>query len=71
MVVEVVEVVLVQCNIADNQFQQKSEVPYTFTPKNRYTYLFNVAQSNLVFLKTNNTEFDEIIISLRIKTVDR
>ena len=34
LVVEVVEVVLVQCNIADNQFQQKSEVPYTFTPKN-------------------------------------
>ena len=28
---EVVEVVLVQCNSADNQYQQKSEVLYTFT----------------------------------------
>ena len=28
---EVVEVVLVQCNSADNQYQQKFEVLYTFT----------------------------------------
>ena len=27
---EVVEVVLVQCNLIDNQYQQKSEVLYTF-----------------------------------------
>ena len=30
---EVAEVVLVQCNLLDNQYQQKSEVLYTFTPK--------------------------------------
>ena len=29
---EVVEVVLVQCNLVDNQYQRKSEVLYTFTP---------------------------------------
>ena len=29
---EVVEVVLVQCNLVDNQYQQKSEVLYNFTP---------------------------------------
>ena len=28
---EVVEVVLVQCNLVDNQYQQKSEVLYNFT----------------------------------------
>ena len=27
-----------------------------------YAYLLNLEQSNLVFLKTCNTEFDEIII---------
>ena len=27
-----VEVVLVQCNLVDNQYQQKCEVLYTFTP---------------------------------------
>ena len=30
---EVLEVDLVQCNLIDHQYQQKSEVLYTFTPK--------------------------------------
>ena len=29
---EVVEVALGQCNLVDNQYQQKSEVLYTFMP---------------------------------------
>ena len=29
---EVIEIVLVQCNLVDNQYQQKSEVLYTFMP---------------------------------------
>ena len=29
---EVVEVVLDQCNLVDNQYHQNSEVLYTFTP---------------------------------------
>ena len=60
---EVVEVVLVQSNLVDNQYQRKSEVLYNFTPNKSYAYLFNVEPSNLVFLKTYNTEFDEIIIT--------
>ena len=59
---EVVKVVLVQCNLVDNRYQQKSEVLYTFTPSKSYGYLLNVEPSNLMFLKTYNTEFDEIII---------
>ena len=31
---EVVELVLVQCNLVDNEYRQKSEVLYTFTPIN-------------------------------------
>ena len=60
---EVVEVVLVQCNLVDNQYQQKSEVLYTLTPNKLYAYLLNVEPSNLVFFKIFNTEFDEIIIA--------
>ena len=45
---EVVEVVLVQCNLVDNKSQQKSEVLYTFTPNKSLP-------SNLVFLETYNT----------------
>ena len=60
---EVVEVVLVHCNLVDNQYQQKSEVLCTFTPNKSYAYLSNAEPGNLVFLKTCNTEFDEIIIT--------
>ena len=54
---EVVKVALVQCNLVNNQYQQKSEVLLTFTPNKSYACLFNVGSSNLVFLKTCNTEF--------------
>ena len=60
---EVVEVVSVQCNLVDNQYQQKSEVLYIFLPNKSYVYLLNFEPSNLVFLKTYNTEIDEIIIT--------
>ena len=35
-----------------------------------YAYLLNVEPSNLVFLKTYNTEFGEMFIHLQIKMVD-
>ena len=60
---KVVEVVLVQCNLVDNQYQQSSKVLYTFTLNKCYTCLLNVESSNLVFLKTDNTEFDNIAIT--------
>ena len=44
------------------RYQRKSEVLYPFTPNKSYAYLLNVEPSNLVFLKTYNTQFDEIII---------
>ena len=58
---EVVEIVLAQCNIADNQYQQKSEVQHTFTSNRFYDYLLNVEPSNL--LLTYNTELDNIRIT--------
>ena len=62
-IIDVVEVVLVKCNLVDNRQQQKSEVLYTFTPNKSYVYLLNTEPYNLVFLKTYNTELDEIIIT--------
>ena len=48
--------VLAQCNLVDNKYQQKSEALYTFTPNKSDADLLNVEPSNLVFLKTYNTE---------------
>ena len=64
---KLVTVVLVQCNLVDNQYQGKSEVLYNFTPNKSFAYLLNVELSNLVFLKTYSTEFDEIIITFTDK----
>ena len=51
-----VELFLVQCNLVETQYQQKSKVLYTFTPNISYAYLVDVEPSNLVFLKTYNTD---------------
>ena len=60
---EAVEVILVQCNLVDNQYKQKSEVLYTFMLSKSYAYLSNIEPSNLLFLKTYNAKFYEIIIT--------
>ena len=61
--IEVVEVDLVQCNLADNQYKQKSRVLYTFRVNKSYASFLNVTSSNLVFWKTYNTDLDGIIIT--------
>ena len=48
---EVFEVVLVQYNLVDSQYQQMFEVVRTFTPNKFYEYLLNVGSTNLMFLK--------------------
>ena len=58
----VVEVILINCNLVDNQYQQKFGVLWTFTPYKSFAYLSNTEPSNLVFLKTYNTKFDEILV---------
>ena len=60
---EVVEKVLVHFNLIGNQYQQKSQVLYTFTPSKSYAHLLNVKSSNLVFLKTHSTEFEDFMIT--------
>ena len=60
---QVVEVFLVQRNLVNNQYQKTSNVLYTSSPNKSHGYLLNVEPNKLVFLKTYNTESDEIIIT--------
>ena len=46
---EVVEAVLVQCNLVDDQYQQKPELLFTFMPNKYYIYLLNIEPNDLVF----------------------
>ena len=46
---EVPDIVLVQCNLTDNQYLQKTGVVYTFTHNKPYGYLINIELNKLVF----------------------
>ena len=46
---EVADIVLVQCNLINKQYLQKTGVVYTFTHNKLYGYLLNTELSNLVF----------------------
>ena len=49
--------------LVDNQYQQKSEVLYTFTLYKFYACLLNFGPNNSVFWMTWNIEIDEIVIT--------
>ena len=59
---EIAEVVLVHCNIVNNDYQQDSKVLYTFFPNKPFGILLESSSTNHIFLKTFNSEYDEIIV---------
>ena len=59
---EVVELVLVHCNLVNNDCQQDSRILYAFVPNKTFGSLLEISPTNHVFLKTINSEFQEIKI---------
>ena len=59
---EVVELVLVHYNLVNNDYQQDSRILYTFVPNKTFGSLLEISPTNHVFLKTFNSEFQEIKI---------
>ena len=59
---EITEVVLVHCNIVNNDYRQDSRVLYTFVPNKPFGSLLEIYPKNHKFLKTFNSEYDEIKI---------
>ena len=59
---EVVELVLIHRNLANNDYQQDSRILYSFVPNKTFGSLLEISPSNHVFLKTFNSEFQEIKI---------
>ena len=60
--VQITEVVLVHCNIVNNDYQQDSTVLHTFVPNKPFGSLLEIPPTNHIFLKTFNVEYDEIIV---------
>ena len=57
---EITEVVVVHCDIVNNYYQQDSRVLYTFVPNKLFGSLLEISLTNDIFLKTFNSEYDEI-----------
>ena len=55
-----IELVLVHCNIINNNYQQDSRILYTFVPNKPFGSLLEISPTSNIFLKTFNSEFQEI-----------
>ena len=49
---EIVELVLVHCNLVNNDYQQDSRILYTFVPNKPFGNLLEISPTNRIFLKT-------------------
>ena len=59
---EVVKLVLIHCNLVNNGYQQDSRILFTFVTNKTFGSLLEISPTNHVFLKTFNSEFQEIKI---------
>ena len=59
---EIVELVLVHCNLVNNDYQQDSRILYTFVPNKTFGSLLEISPTNQAFLKTFNSEFPNVKI---------
>ena len=57
---EITEVLLVHCDIVNNDYPQDSRVLYTFVPNKPTGSLSEISPTNHIFLKTFNSEYNEI-----------
>ena len=57
---EITEVVLVYCNIVNNDYQQDLRVLYTFPPNKLFGSLLEISPTSHIFLKTFNAEYPNI-----------
>ena len=59
---EITELVLVHCNLVNNDYQQDSRTLYTFVLNQPFGSLLEISPSSHIFLKAFNSEFQEIKI---------
>ena len=59
---EITEVVLVNCKIVNNAYQQDSRVLNTFVPSKPFRSLLEFSPANHIFLKAFNLECNEVMV---------
>ena len=66
---ESAEVVLLHCNLVNNNNQQPSKVLFTFVPNKQFGQLIAITPHSPTMLKTTNAEFSFIEVWLQIKII--
>ena len=59
---EITEVVLIFCNIVNNDYQQDSRLLHRFVSNTSSDQLLNVSSKDFIFSKTFKTEFSYIVV---------
>ena len=59
---EITEVVLVHCNVVNNNYQRNSRVLYTFFPNKSFDELLDISPKNFIFLKKFDSKFSFIAV---------
>ena len=54
---EIVELLLIHCNVVNNNCRQNLRISYTFVPNKPFGSLLEISPPNHIFLKTFNLEF--------------
>ena len=57
---EITEVVLLHCNIVNNDYQQDSRVLHTFVPTRSFGQLLDISTKNVILIRILNLEFSYI-----------
>ena len=61
-ILETVKVVLVHCNLVNNNYQQASKMLFAFVPNKQFGQLITITPHSLTMIKTANAEFSFIEI---------
>ena len=59
---EITELVLVNCNLVNKDYQQGSRISYTFASNKTFGSILEISPTNHIFLKAFNSDFQEIIL---------
>ena len=61
---EIAQLVLVHCNLVNNDYQQDSRIFYIFVPNEPSGSLFEISPRNHIFLKIFDSEFRQVKVCL-------
>ena len=63
---EITKAILINCNIANDNYQRNSRVLYTFVPNKSFGQLLDISSKNVIFLKMFNSDIFKCSLQIKI-----